>query len=83
MYTAEDIRNMQDKLNGAIMKQVENITNTIYEMVKKDPSQTQLIYQHSFDKQVVDELVKLGYGVDQYLGGAYADAWWTKITWNK
>ena len=83
MYTAEEIRIKQDKLNDISNKRVDEITHTIYNLICENPEKTEYIIPNTIDKSVSKKLQEIGYQVEDFLGGAYADAWWTKITWNK
>ena len=81
MYTAEQIRFEQNKLNNNVNQIVEHITNDIYQRIHNNPEVKEFNIQYSLDKHVQAKLEELGFKVESYLGGVYQDAWWTKITW--
>ena len=82
MYTAEQIRFEQDKLNSNVNQIAKHITEEIYQKIHNDPKTKEFNLQHSLDKHVQTKLEELGFKVESYLGGVYRDAWWTKITWD-
>lgn len=80
MWNAEEIRRIQHQYSE-VGRQVENITNKIYEHVKHNPESTYMDLPYSLDKEVIVELVKLGYTVDEGFIGIYKDTSATRIKW--
>lgn len=81
MYTAEQIRFEQNKINSNVNNIVERITNDIHQKIHTNPESNEYIFQYSLDEHVQKKLEELGFKVENYLGGVYSDAWWSKITW--
>lgn len=79
-WNANEIRYIQEQ-NSQTGKFVEQITNEIYEHVQSNPDSNSLVFQNSYDNNVVSKLVSLGYSVEQIYGGVYKDQIWIKVSW--
>lgn len=79
MWNAEEIRKIQHQY-GEVGRQVENITNKIYEHVKQNSTSTQINLPYGLDKEVVGELAKLGFTIDESFGTC-GEALATRIRW--